>query len=364
MSERDAGQVLGGETDDEVTENDGTDGETRQAERSEAGDAEEATQHGDDGADARGDAETAGRAGDAPGNGVADDAAAATETPTNPFDIPFIDAEDGVSDEEAVDGGYDLRPGLDDDDDEDDDEEDDDDDDESWDSDEDWGPVPEVVMEEDVARALKGLLKRPRGAARSHGKRVRFFDDVTVHLFNKAFPTSSLVGSDACDHGKSGGANSGGGGRLHVTAGGVHAGGPPSHPARPARPLGADRCSSDDSSEDGSGFEWDDELMPGGIRPPPVLRIARPSRPPPPPPRHRPPDPPTAVALPLRRAPPVPLLPPAASILSTSPPRLKLSDPAALIQSRLSGSPGLSFTHVSESDVESPPGSSEEGDGS
>ncbi|XP_032831909.2 uncharacterized protein LOC116955065 [Petromyzon marinus] len=364
MSERDAGQALG-ETADAATGNDGTGGETPRAERSEAdatGGAEDATQHADDG-------------GDAPGNGVADDgaaaaaAAAATEAPTNPFDIPFIDAEDSVSDEEAVGGGYGLRPGLDDEDDDDEeeeeDEEDDDDEeeeeDESWDSDEDWGPVPEVVMEEEeVARSLKGLLKRPRGPARTHGKRVSFFDDVTVHLFNKAFPTSSLGGSDTCDHGESGDANSvgGGGGRLHVTTGGVHTG------SRTARPLGADRCSSDDSSEDGSGFEWDDELMPGGIRPPPVLRIPRPSRPPPPPPRHRPPDPPAAVALPLRRAPPVPLMPPAVSILSSSPPRLKLSDPAALIQSRLSGSPGLSFTHVSESDVESPPGSSEEGDGS
>uniref|UniRef100_A0A8C4R407 Protein kinase domain-containing protein n=2 Tax=Eptatretus burgeri TaxID=7764 RepID=A0A8C4R407_EPTBU len=264
---------------------------------------------------------------------------ASTHNLTTSFDIPFMDDEQG-SEQEPRDiefGHMDDFPsyiGC---------NADDYDDYDSWDSEEEAArPVPEVIIEQDDGQELKGLLRAARsneepengmGKGDLLDKRVSFFDNVTLHLFDKDAPTDRLTKSE---------------GNLHADT----------EKDEPVRVASGDTFSnSEDSSEEGGGFEWDDDMV-AGPRLTILPRISlssipnHPSRPPPPPPLgfqgvHPPvldsqPPPP-----PVRPAPPPPSIPSA-------------EDSCAHNLSRFSNFPNsMSFTHISDSDTDSSEGNGE-----
>ncbi|KAM8960497.1 serine/threonine-protein kinase LMTK2 [Pelodytes ibericus] len=109
-------------------------------------------------------------------------------------------------------------------------------------------PVPIVHMERDDGKNLKSLIRKNKPASnklsvgeKKSRKGVRFFDDVTVYLFDQETPTKDL-GSHVVD------ANS------QVSSS--------SSPASPSTPNYMHRFTNSESStdEEGGGFEWEDDF--------------------------------------------------------------------------------------------------------
>uniref|UniRef100_A0AAQ4NNI3 non-specific serine/threonine protein kinase n=1 Tax=Gasterosteus aculeatus aculeatus TaxID=481459 RepID=A0AAQ4NNI3_GASAC len=174
-------------------------------------------------------------------------------------------------------------------------------------SDDECHPVPIVVSDRGGGHRLRSLLKMPHlpttgsleQQLESKKKTVSFFDDVTVYLFDQESPTEELA-----EHGFPLGAE-----------------------GQSSRSKSQERLTaSDDSSEESAGYEWEDDF---------------------------------------------PLLPlPTCSVASDSPPprcALTAPDPQPAAQfSRFTVSPSkvsrFSITHISDSDMDSAGGSSEDGD--
>uniref|UniRef100_A0A3P8QMJ3 non-specific serine/threonine protein kinase n=1 Tax=Astatotilapia calliptera TaxID=8154 RepID=A0A3P8QMJ3_ASTCA len=177
-------------------------------------------------------------------------------------------------------------------------------------SEEECHPVPIVVSDNSEAHKLRSLLKMPALLTEENleeelehkKKTVSFFDDVTVYLFDQESPTKELA-----EHGFPLGAE---GSRT-----------------KPQERVNASDDSSDGNiSEESAGFEWEDDF---------------------------------------------PLLPlPTSSAASESPPPRSITttpDTKPAVQySRFTVSPSsvsrFSITHISDSDMESAGGSSEDGD--
>lgn len=169
--------------------------------------------------------------------------------------------------------------------------------------------MPIVVSDNSEAHKLRSLLKMPTLAAENpeeeHKKKtVSFFDDVTVYLFDQESPTRELV-----EHG------------FPLASEG-------SSSARKSqeRPNISDDSSDGNISEESAGFEWEDDF---------------------------------------------PLLPlPTSSTAANSPPTRSITrapEPKPTVQrSRFTVSPSnasrFSITHISDSDMDSAGGSSEDGD--
>ncbi|XP_068161234.1 serine/threonine-protein kinase LMTK1 isoform X2 [Antennarius striatus] len=180
------------------------------------------------------------------------------------------------------------------------------------DSEEEYHPVPIVVSDDSEAHKLRSLLKMPialtkenlEGELENKKKTVSFFDDVTVYLFDQESPTKELA-----EHGFLIGAE----GQSLLTK-------------SQDRTNASDDSSDGNISEESGGYEWEDEF---------------------------------------------PLLPlPTSSMASDSPPPRsipKAPDPKPVLQlSRFTVSPSnvsrFSITHISDSDMDSIGGSSEDGD--
>ncbi|XP_018600966.2 serine/threonine-protein kinase LMTK1 isoform X2 [Scleropages formosus] len=189
----------------------------------------------------------------------------------------------------------------------------------SEESEEESPTVPVVVSDRSNAQHLRSLLKMPSLLSESFceeldrkKKAVSFFDDVTVYLFDQESPTRELA-----EHGFPPGAESCGRGSGAV------------------EPCPQDRVNTSDDSSDGNiseesgGFEWEDDF--------PLLPSASSM---------------TTCSSEPQRAPSQP----------PTPPELK---PAAQF-SRFTVSPSnvsrFSITHVSDSDMDSVGGSSEDGE--
>lgn len=173
-------------------------------------------------------------------------------------------------------------------------------------------PVPIVVSDNSEAHKLRSLLKMPTPLTTENleeelerkKKTVSFFDDVTVYLFDQESPTKELA-----EHGLPSGAE------------GL------SSRSKPQERVNASDDSSDGNiSEESAGYEWEDDF---------------------------------------------PLLPlPTSSVTSDSPPPRsvpKAPDAKPAVQfSRFTVSPSsvsrFSITHISDSDMDSAGGSSEDGD--
>lgn len=173
-------------------------------------------------------------------------------------------------------------------------------------------PVPIVVSDNSDAHKLRSLLKMPTLLTAENldeeleckKKTVSFFDDVTVYLFDQESPTKELA-----EHGFSLGAE-----------------GQKSRSKSQERVNASDDSSDGNISEESAGYEWEDDF---------------------------------------------PLLPlPTSSAASDSPPPrsvTKAPDPKPAVQySRFTVSPSnvsrFSITHISDSDMDSAGGSSEDGD--
>ncbi|KAM7370354.1 hypothetical protein PAMP_009909 [Pampus punctatissimus] len=168
-------------------------------------------------------------------------------------------------------------------------------------------PVPIVVSDNSEAHKLRSLLKMPTQLTVENleeqlerkKKTVSFFDDVTVYLFNQESPTKELT-----EHGFPLGAE-----------------GQSSQSKSQDRVNASDDSSDGNISEESAGYEWEDDF---------------------------------------------PLLPlPTSSVASDSPPPrsvTKAPDPKPAVQySRFTVS-RFSITHISDSDMDSAGGSSEDGD--
>lgn len=178
------------------------------------------------------------------------------------------------------------------------------------DSEDECHPVPIVVSDDSEAHKLRSLLKMPtplttenlEGELERKKKTVSFFDDVTVYLFDQESPTKELA-----EHGFPLGAE-----------------GQSSQSKSQERVSASDDSSDGNISEESAGYEWEDDF---------------------------------------------PLLPlPTSTAASDSPPpRPKAPDPKPAVQrSRFTVSPSsvsrFSITHISDSDMDSVGGSSEDGD--
>ncbi|KAF7659885.1 hypothetical protein LDENG_00291580 [Lucifuga dentata] len=178
------------------------------------------------------------------------------------------------------------------------------------DSEEECYPVPIVVSDNSDAHKLRSLLKMP-SLQTSHSledlerkkKVVSFFDDVTVYLFDQESPTKELV-----EHNFLSGSE-----------------GQSSRSKTQERVNASDDSSDGNISEESAGYEWEDDF---------------------------------------------PLLPlPTSTMASDSPPphSIKPPEPKPAVQfSRFTVSPSnvsrFSITHISDSDMDSAGGSSEDGD--
>ncbi|XP_064378912.1 serine/threonine-protein kinase LMTK1 isoform X2 [Dromaius novaehollandiae] len=191
----------------------------------------------------------------------------------------------------------------------------------SEESEEEPAAVPIVVAESHSARNLRSLLKMPSLLSASFcedlerkKKAVSFFDDVTIYLFDQESPTRELAEQSFPDVPE-----------------------PPGQPpasGSPAGRLGASDDSSDgNASEEGGGFEWDDDF--------PLVPVK------------------ASLMSPLAGTPPEP--PPAGPCLLPAPKQV-----LPLQFSRFTVSPApvsrFSITHVADSDMDSVGGSSEDGD--
>ncbi|KAL6095336.1 aatk [Pungitius sinensis] len=174
-------------------------------------------------------------------------------------------------------------------------------------SDDECHPVPIVVSDSSGEPHLRSLLKTPHLTTPesleqhfgSKRKTVSFFDDVTVYLFDQESPTKELS-----EHGSP-----------------LAAEGQSSRSKSQERPNASDDSSDGNISEESAGYEWEDDF---------------------------------------------PLLPlPTCSVASDSSPPRSTPKPAAPF-SRFTVSPSnasrFSITHISDSDVDSAGGSSEDGD--
>ncbi|XP_069590321.1 serine/threonine-protein kinase LMTK2 isoform X2 [Ranitomeya imitator] len=104
-------------------------------------------------------------------------------------------------------------------------------------------PVPVVHMERDDGKNLKSLIKVRKPASDKHMKRsrkaVRFFDDVTIYLFDQETPTKEL-GSRALDTSSQRSSSS--------------------SPVSPSAPGYRFTNSESSTDEEGGGFEWEDDF--------------------------------------------------------------------------------------------------------
>ncbi|XP_041819252.1 serine/threonine-protein kinase LMTK1 [Chelmon rostratus] len=173
-------------------------------------------------------------------------------------------------------------------------------------------PVPIVVSDDSEAHKLRSLLKMPtlltvenlEEELERKKKTVSFFDDVTVYLFDQESPTKELA-----EHGFPLGAE-----------------GQSSRTKSQERVNASDDSSDGNISEESAGYEWEDDFP---LLPLPTSTVASDS----PPPRSTP----------------------------------KAPDPKPAVQhSRFTVSPStvsrFSITHISDSDMDSVGGSSEDGD--
>ncbi|KAM6297388.1 serine/threonine-protein kinase LMTK1 [Aegotheles albertisi] len=197
----------------------------------------------------------------------------------------------------------------------------------SEESEEEPAAVPIVVAESQSGRNLRSLLKMPSLLSESFcedlerkKKAVSFYDDVTIYLFDQESPTRELAEQSFPEPPQPPGQP-------------PTAGSPPS----PADRLGASDDSSDgNASEESGGFEWDDDfpLMP--VKPSLMSSLTG-----------TPAEPDPAVpALPA-------LVPVQKQVLPIQFSRFTVS-PAPVSR--------FSITHVSDSDMDSIGGSSEDGD--
>ncbi|XP_030362050.1 serine/threonine-protein kinase LMTK1 isoform X1 [Strigops habroptila] len=197
----------------------------------------------------------------------------------------------------------------------------------SEESEEEPAAVPIVVAESQSGRNLRSLLKMPSLLSEAFcedlerkKKAVSFYDDVTIYLFDQESPTRELA-------------------EQSFPEAPQPLGQPPdsSSPPSPADRLGASDDSSDgNASEESGGFEWDDDfpLMP--VKPSLMASLTGP-----------PAEPDPAVpALPA-------LVPAQKQVLPIQFSRFTVS-PAPVSR--------FSITHVSDSDMDSIGGSSEDGD--
>nr|XP_047906307.1 serine/threonine-protein kinase LMTK1 [Anser cygnoides] len=200
----------------------------------------------------------------------------------------------------------------------------------SEESEEEPAAVPIVVAESHSSRNLRSLLKMPSLLSEAFcedlerkKKAVSFYDDVTIYLFDQESPTRELGEQSFPD--------------APEPSGQPPASGSPTSPTSPASPT--DRLSASDDSSDGNaseesgGFEWDDDfpLMPAK----PSLMSSLSGTP-------AEPDPSVPALLPA----PKQVLPIQFSRFTVSPAPVSR----------------FSITHVSDSDMDSIGGSSEDGD--
>ncbi|XP_042364083.1 serine/threonine-protein kinase LMTK1 [Plectropomus leopardus] len=179
------------------------------------------------------------------------------------------------------------------------------------DSEDECHPVPIVVSDDSEAHKLRSLLKMPTLLTAENleeelerkKKTVSFFDDVTVYLFDQESPTKELA-----EHGFNLGAE-----------------GQRSRSKSQERLNASDDSSDGNISEESAGYEWEDDF--------PLLPLPTVASDSPPPPRSVP----------------------------------KAPEPKPAVQfSRFTVSPSnvsrFSITHISDSDMDSAGGSSEDGD--
>ncbi|XP_064532272.1 serine/threonine-protein kinase LMTK1 isoform X1 [Pseudopipra pipra] len=194
--------------------------------------------------------------------------------------------------------------------------------------------VPIVVAESQSGRNLRSLLKMPSLLSESFcedlerkKKAVSFYDDVTIYLFDQESPTRELAEQGFPEPPLPSGQPPLPSGQLPAS------GSPPS----PTDKLGASDDSSDgNASEESGGFEWDDDFPLVPVKPPLVASLPG-----------TPAEPPAAVpALPA-------LVPAQKQVLPIQFSRFTVS-PAPVSR--------FSITHVSDSDMDSIGGSSEDGD--
>ncbi|XP_015211645.2 serine/threonine-protein kinase LMTK1 isoform X2 [Lepisosteus oculatus] len=189
----------------------------------------------------------------------------------------------------------------------------------SEESEEEFPSVPIVVSNSSEARNLRSLLKMPSLLSQSFceemdrkKKAVSFFDDVTVYLFDQESPTRELGEHSFPPGEESRGRNS--------DTGETH-----------SQERVSDDSSDGNVSEESGGFEWDDDF--------PLM--------------------PVSTSLAPSKEPPV------TSSLPTRVPEPKLTG-SAVQYSRFTVSPSsvsrFSITHVSDSDIDSAGGSSEDGE--
>ncbi|XP_010577019.1 PREDICTED: serine/threonine-protein kinase LMTK1 [Haliaeetus leucocephalus] len=194
----------------------------------------------------------------------------------------------------------------------------------SEESEEEPAAVPIVVAESQSGRNLRSLLKMPSLLSEAFcedlerkKKAVSFYDDVTIYLFDQESPTRELAEQSFPEPPQPSGQPPAGG-----------------SPPSPADRLGASDDSSDgNASEESGGFEWDDDfpLMP--VKPSLMASLT---------------------GTPAEPDPAVPALVPAQKqVLPIQFSRFTVS-PAPVSR--------FSITHVSDSDMDSIGGSSEDGD--
>ncbi|NXQ15091.1 LMTK1 kinase, partial [Peucedramus taeniatus] len=201
----------------------------------------------------------------------------------------------------------------------------------SEESEEEPAAVPIVVAESQSGRNLRSLLKMPSLLSESFcedlerkKKAVSFYDDVTIYLFDQESPTRELAEQSFPEPTLPSGQPPSPSGQPPAS------GSPPS----PTDRLGASDDSSDgNASEESGGFEWDDDfpLMP--VKPSLVASLPG-----------TPAEPPAAVPA---------LVPAQKQVLPIQFSRFTVS-PAPVSR--------FSITHVSDSDMDSIGGSSEDGD--
>ncbi|NXN79887.1 LMTK1 kinase, partial [Bombycilla garrulus] len=201
----------------------------------------------------------------------------------------------------------------------------------SEESEEEPAAVPIVVAESQSGRNLRSLLKMPSLLSESFcedlerkKKAVSFYDDVTIYLFDQESPTRELAEQSFPEPSLPSGQPPSPSGQPPAS------GSPPS----PTDRLGASDDSSDgNASEESGGFEWDDDfpLMP--VKPSLVASLPG-----------TPAEPPAAVPT---------LVPAQKQVLPIQFSRFTVS-PAPVSR--------FSITHVSDSDMDSIGGSSEDGD--
>lgn len=200
----------------------------------------------------------------------------------------------------------------------------------SEESEEEPAAVPIVVAESQSGRNLRSLLKMPSLLSEAFcedlerkKKAVSFYDDVTIYLFDQESPTRELAEQSFPEPPQPSGQPPAGG-----------------SPPSPADRLGASDDSSDgNASEESGGFEWDDDfpLMP--VKPSLMSSLT---------------------GTPVEPDPAVPTLPALPALVPVQKQVLPIQF------SRFTVSPApvsrFSITHVSDSDMDSIGGSSEDGD--